>query len=97
MLGLRIATYALTSASALLFAFWEVRLRRQLTEPALAQQHESVSDYADLSYDIRQEIRRERVLTNLPPGVKFRLKVIAGLKFLFLAILVVEVIILQRG
>ena len=96
MLALKIALYILTIATMLFLGFWEHRLRRRLTDEALEQQHETVSDYCDIFYGVRKEIRRERLLKTLPPEVLFKLKVIAGLKFLFFAILGIEVFFLQR-
>lgn len=96
MLAFKVVLYIVTIGSAFFFAFWEWKLRRRLTDEALAQQSESVSDYSDLSYDIRREMRRERILKSLPPEAMFKLKVIASFKFLFVAVLIVEVFFLQR-
>jgi hypothetical protein len=96
MLAFKAALYTLTIGSAFFFAFWEWKLRRQLTDEALKRQSESVSDYSDPSYSVRKEARRERILKSLPPEALFKFKVIASLKFLFAAILIVEVIFLQR-
>lgn len=96
MLASKIALYILTIGAAFFFAFWELRLRRQLTDEALEQQRESVSDYADVSYDVRKAIRRERILKSLPREVLFRLRMVVSLKFLFLAMLMFEVVFLQR-
>lgn len=96
MLALKIALYILTIGSAFFFAFLESKLRHRLTDEALEQQSESVSDYSDLSYGIRKEVRRERILERIPPERLFKLRVFASLKFLFVAILIVEVIFLQR-
>ena len=96
MLASKIALYILTIAGAFFFAFWELRLRRRLTDEALEQQHESVSDYSDVSYGIRKEIRRESILKSLPREALVKLRIVASLKFLFAATLIVEVVLLQR-
>ena len=88
--------YVLTIGSVFFFGFWEYRLRRRLTDEALEQQRESVSDYCDLSYEIQKEKRRERILNSLPRESLSKLKLIAGAKFLFFAILIVEIVLLQR-
>lgn len=94
MLAFKIALYILTLGSAFFFGFWELKLRRQLTDGSL-EQHENVSDFDSL-YDVRKEIRRERLLNRLPREVRFKLRVVVSLKLLFFAILVIEVILLQR-
>jgi hypothetical protein len=95
MLVFRILIYALTLAAALFFAFWEMKIRRTSTDEILDRQ-ERVSDYADYSYDIRREIRRERVFRHLPREVIFKLRIVAGLKIVFAVLFVLEVLILQR-
>jgi hypothetical protein len=96
MLAFKAALYTLTIGSAFFFAFWEWKLRRQLTDEALEQQNESISDYSDVSYGIRREVRRERIMKNLPPEELFKFRVVASLKFIFVAILIAEVIFLQK-
>lgn len=94
MLAFKIALYILTSATALFFAFWERKLKHQLTDELLEQQHQNVSDL-DGSYEIRRDIRRERILKSLPPEALFKLRIVMTLKLLFTAIFVTEVIFLQ--
>jgi hypothetical protein len=96
MLALKIALYIPTVAAGLSCAFWETKIRRQLTDEALDRQPESVNDFQDISYGIRKEIRRERILKSLPPEMRFKYKSVVGLNFLFFAILIVEVFVLQR-
>ena len=91
---LKIALYLLTIAGAFFFAFWEIKLKEQLTDGAL-QQHESASDFG-IWNDLSIKIRRERSLKNLPRRQLFKFRVIVSFKFLFVAILVVEVIFFQR-
>ena len=50
----------------------------------------------DFSYGIRRDIRRERVLRRPLPETLSQLKIIASLKFLFVAILLAEAVLLQR-
>jgi hypothetical protein len=95
MHAFKIALYILTSATALFFAFWEMKLKHQLTDKSLKQQHESVSDI-DSFYEFRRDIRRERILKSLPREVLSKLRVVMSLKLLFAAIFIVEVILLQR-
>jgi hypothetical protein len=94
MLAFKIALYVLTISSAFFFGFWELKLKRQLTDDFLDQQHENVSDI-DSFYEFRRDVRRERILKNLPREVLFKYRVEVGLKVLFAAILIIEVIVLQ--
>jgi hypothetical protein len=95
MLAFKAALYTLTIGSAFFFAFWEWKLRRRLTDEALERHTESVSDYSDALYGIRKETRRHRILKSLPPEALFKLRAVASFKFLFVAILIIEVIFLQ--
>jgi hypothetical protein len=87
--------YVLTAGSALVFGFWEFKLRDQLTDEKLEQQDERPSDYG-LLYGLKRQLRREGILRNFPPETRSKYKMIVGLKFFFMAILIAEVIILQR-
>jgi hypothetical protein len=95
MLAFKVALYILTSTSALFFGFWELKLKRQLTEEALNQQHETVSDI-DCFYGFRRDIRRGRILKSLPPEALFKLRMVMSLKIIFAVAFVIAVIILQR-
>ena len=78
----------------MIFGFWELRLRRQLSNNA-----DGVSDDVSglgLMKDLSEKIERERILERLPKEDLTRLRTIVGLKFIFLAILIIEVIVLQR-
>ena len=88
--------YILTIVSMFFFAGWEMRLRRRLTDEALEQQHESVREYPFTLSTIQDEFRRESILNRLPPEALSTYRVLVILKFLFLAALVVEVIVLQK-
>ena len=95
MLALKIMLYVLTLAGAFFFAFRERKLTQQLTDEALEKQQENVSDF-DSFYGIRRDIRRVRILRNLPREARSRLNVAIGLKVLFAVVFVIEVITLQR-
>ena len=91
MLTFKIALIVLTLAVAMFFGFWELKIKRQMTDDILDRQ-ETVSDYSDVLYDMRRGIRRERILRNLPIEVRSRVRVVIGLKLLCVAILIVEVL-----
>ncbi len=88
--------YILTIGSMFFFAGWERRLRRRLTEEGLQQQRESLREYPFDFSTIREEFRREHILMSLPPEALSRYKAVVILKFVFFAILILEVIVLQR-
>ena len=93
-LALKILIYGITIAAALFFAFWEGRLKRQLTDGALMSSP-NPSDWSPMN-DLSERMQRERTLKSLPREMTSKLRLIIGLKFLFVAILIVEVIFLQR-
>ncbi len=76
------------------FAFWEDRLKRQLTDSA-TKPVEWVSDLG-IMHDLAERMRRERVLRDLPRQALRKFRMVVILKFLFVAILIAEVLILQR-
>jgi hypothetical protein len=90
----RVAVYSLTITGTLLLSFWETKLKHRLTEDT-PQPPENVSDYGMLS-EISKNIRRERFLNTLPPNTLTKLRTVIGLKFLGVALLVLEVIVFQR-
>jgi hypothetical protein len=94
VLTFKVVLYCATIAAALFFAFWELKLKRQLTDGAL-QPLKSVSDMG-ISNDLSERMKRERLLRSLPRQMRFKLRMVVGLKFLFVAILIVEVILLQK-
>ena len=94
MFILKAATYGATVAAAIFFGFWELRLKRQLTDSA-AKPVERVSDLG-IMHDLSERIRRERVLRDLPGQALFKFRMVVVFKLLFVAILIAEVIILQR-
>lgn len=95
MFAFKTALYILTIASLFSFGLWEWKLKRQLTDEFLEQQHESVSDI-DSFYEIRRNFKREHILKSLPREALFKLRVVVSLKFLFFVILIIEVAFLQR-
>ena len=76
------------------FAFWELRLKRQLTDSAM-QSSERVSDIGIMN-DLSERMKRERVLRDLPRHALSKFRMVVMFKFLFVAILIVEVILLQK-
>ncbi len=94
MVAFKASLYFLTIAGMFFFAFWERKLKHQLTDDLL-ERRENVSDF-DSFYGIREDMRRERILKCLPREVLFNLRVVVSLKFLFFVILIAEVIFLQR-
>jgi hypothetical protein len=95
MRAFKVALYVLTIAISFFFGLWELRLKRQLTDEALAPQREDVSELDPL-YELRRGFRRERILRSLPRETISKLRIVVTLKFVCVAILVVEVILLQR-
>jgi len=93
MLAFKSVVYVLTIASLFLFGFWEMQVRRRLTEKGAKR--ESVAKFGALS-GISNEIRRELFLESLPSEVLLKLRVIRSLKILFFVILIIEVLVLQR-
>ena len=76
------------------FAYWELRLKRQLTDDPLAPVERAI-DFG-ITDELSDRLRRERILRELPKQALFKFRLAVALKFLFLAILIAEVIVLQR-
>jgi hypothetical protein len=76
------------------FGFWELRLKRQLTDVAMQPTKEGVG--LEVRSDVSERMRREQILKGLPKQSVSKLKTVVMLKFLFVAILIAEVIVLQR-
>jgi hypothetical protein len=89
-----VIVYCATIGAGMFFAYWEHKLRLQLTDEAV-QPLKYVSDL-DFLYDFKEGLQRERFLRSLPAQVKFKYRVAVGLKCLFFAILIVEVFVFQR-
>lgn len=94
MITFKVVIYCVTIAAAMFFAYWERKLKLQLTDEAV-QPVKYVSDLGML-HSLKESLRRERFLRGLPAQLKFKYRMAVGLKFLFLAILIIEVIILQK-
>lgn len=93
MFTLKAVTYSATIAAAMFFGFWELRLKRQLTDTAL-ELSKAVSDFGIVN--LSERLKREEILRGLPKQAKFKLRTVVILKFVFIAILIMEVVILQR-
>ena len=94
MLTWKGVTYTVTLALALLCAFWELRMKRQLSDKAI-----EASGYKNASgslNDMSEKIERERLLSTVPKEDLKALRAIVVLKFVFVAVLIVEVIVLQK-
>ena len=94
MITLRAVEYLLTLAAAFVCAFWELKLKRQLSDQPFGRS-KSVSDFG-LMNDLSERIARERVLESQPREALKTLSLVIRLKFVFVAIFIVEVIFLQR-
>lgn len=95
MLVFKIVLYIMTLAATLFFAFRERKLKAELTDELLEHQSENVNDF-DSVYEIRRDIRRERILRDIPNGAKSKLNIAIGLKFLFGVAFCIEILLLQR-
>jgi hypothetical protein len=94
MLPLKDAVNCVTLSTAMFFALWELKLKRELTD-GLPKPSENVSDLGILS-DLHERLRRERFLRGLPRQARSKLKIVASLKFLFVVVLIIEVFVLQK-
>ena len=95
MLVAKVLIYTATIAAAFFFAFWESKLKRQLTDEAADNLPESMNDLGIVN-DLRKRMVRERFLSSLPRQRLLKFRVAVGLKFLFFVLLIIEVIVLQR-
>lgn len=92
MFILKAVTYSGTILAALFFAFWELRLKDRLTDRL--QPSKTASDFGAIN--LSERLRRESALRDLPKPALFWLRIVIMFKFLFVAILIAEVIVLQR-
>lgn len=95
MLAFKISLCVLTIAIAMLFAHREMKLRRELTDEMPEERILDCGEYTVFS-GLRQELKRERFLSDLPSKRRSKLRVAGGLKCLFAVILVIEIMLLQR-
>ena len=82
----KIVVYFLTAACMFFFGFQERKLRNDLTDDVLRGAG---------SGQIAEQFKRQHILNTLSPEVLVPLRRATILKFVFLALLVVEVFILQ--
>ena len=92
--ALGIALCIVTLAAALFFAFRELKLKSELTA-GIAEEDKFVSEYG-VANDLRLRMKREHYLKQLPREKLSKYKLAVTLKFFFVALLIVEVITLQR-
>ena len=91
---LRLIIYSATILAAMFFAFWELRLKRQLTE-GISSDSGMVSELGFI-HDLSKKMECERVLRALPKEKLVKFRRVVALRFLFVALLIIEVIMLQR-
>ena len=93
MFILKVVIYGVTILAAMLFGFWELRLKEQLTDSAV-QPSKMVSDFGAIN--LSERLKREEILRGLPKETKSKYRKVVMFKFLFVAMLIAEVIIFQR-
>ena len=93
-MSLKVVLYVLTAIVAFVFAFWEERLKREMTR-GVPERQSAVSDIGVLD-DLAKRIERERFLTNLPKATRSKLRLFAILRFSAIGLLIIEVLLLQR-
>jgi len=94
MITLRATVYPLTLVAAFVFAFWELKLKRQLSDEAIRRSND-VGDFGLLN-SLSERIERERIVESRPQETLRTLRLVVGLKFVSVALFIVEVIVLQR-
>jgi hypothetical protein len=94
MFILKCVVYTVTIVVAMFFAFWELRLKRQLTD-GVSSWSGKISEFG-VMHDLSERMERERALRALPKAALGKLRIVIRLKFLFVALLIIEVIVLQR-
>lgn len=94
MADMKVLLYILTGTCALFFAFWEEKLKRDLTN-SVPQRLGTISEIGFLD-DIKKGFDRERFLATIPAEVKRKLRIVVVLKFVAAVVLILEVILLQR-
>jgi hypothetical protein len=93
MFALKTVVYGLTTAAMFFFAIWELQIRRKLTDGVL--QSDEIPPNFGFSSDFSKEINRERILRSLSRERLFKYRSVKVLKFVFFALLFVEVLVLQ--
>ena len=94
MFILKVVIYSATFGAALFFAFWEDRLRRQLTDDA-PRLPESVIDRGVLD-DLKENMGRWQYLKSLPKQATVKYRKVVKIRLLLCALFIVEVIFLQQ-
>ena len=83
--------YSVTIATAFFGGYLELKLKKQLTQEAL-QTTKNVGDFGLLN-DLSENLERERILNKLPKQMLFKLRLVLWLKFLAIALLVIELFV----
>lgn len=86
--------YFITMMGGFVFGFWEMRIKRQLTDSIL-KYDERVSDMGAFSSS-KEAMKREHLLSTLPREERSKLRLIIGLKIVCVISLAAEVVLLQR-
>ena len=94
MLIFKVILYGLTIGAAMFFGYWELRLKRELTDSAV-NPRKMPSDFGMIG-ELSERSERERILSGLPRRTVSPLRRVIMLKLLFVAILIAEVLLLQR-
>jgi hypothetical protein len=94
MFLVKVIIYSVTILAAMFFAFWELHLKRQLTD-GISSDSEMVSE-SGFIHGLSKRMERERVLRALPKEKLVKFRKVVALKFLFVALLIIEVFVLQR-
>jgi hypothetical protein len=88
------ATYLITISGFFYCGYWQLRLKRELTDKYIPP-IKMVSELG-IKQSLSEGMMRERILKELPKASVAKFKRVVALKFLFMAMLALEVILLQR-
>ncbi len=83
--------YLITIMGGFVFGFWEIRIKRELTDSIL-KNDERVSDRGAFSSG-KEETKREHLLSTLPRKERSKLRLIIGLKIACVISLAAEVVL----
>ena len=95
MFALKVLIYGATLTAAFFFAFLEMKIKLQLTDPTF-RPSKNPGDFGVLN-DLSERMQRERILSGLPKQVRRKFNLVVGLKFLFVALLILEVMFLHKA
>ena len=87
--------YGGTSLGVFLSAFWEMKIKRDLTHDAFEEARRN--GFKLPLGSIRESMKREEILKSLPAASRSRQKLLSLIKFGFILALLLEVLILQRS